>query len=397
MLQIRSTSASDRSRPQMKAVRFHEFGDSDVLRYEDVEQPVPGAGEVRLRVAATSFNPVDGGIRGGCLQGPFPVTMAHTPGIDAAGTVDALGDGVQSVAVGDAVVAFLSLTADGAAAEYVITPADVLAPAPAPKGIPLADAAAFPMVGLTAWQALFDDAELEAGQRVLINGAGGAVGGYAVQLAKGAGAHVIATASPRSSQRVSSAGADEVIDHTTTAIRDAVAEPVDVLLNLAPIAPEALEALVTLVKPGGVVVNTIPTIPTPSDEARDVRAVGVFVRSDAQQLSQLSALVDSGELRVHVAHRVPLAELPGVHTKGDAGGVSGKVVVVVEHNQGARPGPTSERRAHPRVEPSEDGVGDDREGDEEHGRPQRGRGDDRQIDGALVVVADRIPQEVEEP
>ena len=93
------------------------------------------------------------------------------------------------------------------------------------------------MVGLTAWQALFDDAGLTAGQRVLINGAGGAVGGYAVQLAKRAGAHVIATASPRSSERVRSAGADEVIDHTTTAVTDAVAEPVDVLLNLAPHRP----------------------------------------------------------------------------------------------------------------------------------------------------------------
>jgi len=314
----------------MKAVRFHEFGDSDVLRYEEVEQPVPGAGEVRLRVAATSFNPVDGGIRGGYLQGPFPVTLPHTPGIDVAGTVDALGDGVRSVAVGDAVVAFLSMTADGAAAEYVVTPADVLAPAP--TGIPLADAAALPIVGLTAWQALFDDAQLEAGQRVLINGAGGAVGGYAVQLAKRAGAHVIATASPRSSERVSSAGADEIVDHTATAVREAVAEPVDVLLNLAPIAPEELEALVALVKPGGVVVNTIPTIPTPSDEARNVRAVGVFVRSDAQQLSEVTALVDSGELRVDVAQRVPLAELPAVHTKSDAGEVSGKVVVVVENN-----------------------------------------------------------------
>ena len=103
----------------MKAVRFHEYGDPDVLRYEDVEQPVPGAGEVRLRVAATSFNPVDDGIRGGYLQGPFPVTLPHTPGIDVAGTVDALGDGVENVAVGDAVIAFLSMTADGAAAEYV--------------------------------------------------------------------------------------------------------------------------------------------------------------------------------------------------------------------------------------------------------------------------------------
>ena len=105
-----------------------------------------------------------------------------------------------NVAVGDAVIGFLPMTADGAAAEYVVAPAEILAPAP--TSIPLADAAALPMVGLTAWQALFDDAGLAAGQRVLINGAGGAVGGYAVQLAKRAGAHVIATASPRSRERV---------------------------------------------------------------------------------------------------------------------------------------------------------------------------------------------------
>jgi NADPH:quinone reductase-like Zn-dependent oxidoreductase len=312
----------------MKAVRFHEFGDPDVLRYEDVDQPAPGAGEVRLRVAATSFNQVDGGIRGGFLQDPFPVALPHTPGIEVAGTVDALGDDVQDVAVGDTVVAFLSMTADGASAEYVITPADVLAPAPA--AIPLADAAAFPMVALTAWQALFDDAGLEAGQRLLVNGAGGAVGGYAVQLAKRAGAHVIATASPRSSERVTDAGADEVIDHTTGPVREAIGEPVDVLLNLARIAPEEMDALTASVKSGGVVVNTVPMIPTTGDEARDVRAVGFFVRSDSEQLTQLSELVDRGELRVDIAQRVPLAELPAVHAQGDAGELSGKVVVVVE-------------------------------------------------------------------
>jgi NADPH:quinone reductase-like Zn-dependent oxidoreductase len=308
----------------MKAVRFHEFGDSDVLRCEDVEQPVPGAGEVRIRVAATSFNPVDDGIRGGYLRGPFPVVLPHTPGIDVAGTVDAVGDGVTNVAVGDAVIGFLPMTADGAAAEYVIAPAGILAPAP--TSIPLPDAAALPMVGLTAWQALFDDAGLTAGQRVLINGAGGAVGGYAVQLAKRSGAQVIATASPRSSDRVKSAGADEVIDHTTS--RVTVAEPVDVLLNLARITPEELAALVALVRPGGIVVNTVPTITTPADEERGVRAVGVFVRSDAEQLSRLVELVDRGELRVDVAQRVALAELPALHARAATGALSGKVVVL---------------------------------------------------------------------
>ena len=206
----------------MKAMRFHEYGGPDVLRYEDVEPPTPGAGEVRLRVAATSFNGVDAGIRGGYLQGPFPVTLPHTPGIDVAGTVDALGDDVENVTVGDAVVAFLPMTAPGAAAEFVIAPTEVLSAAP--TSIPLPDAAALPMVGLTARQALFDDAGLQEGQRVLINGAGGAVGGYAVQLAKRAGAHVIATASPHSSERVRSAGADEVLDHTKNSVTDAVTE-----------------------------------------------------------------------------------------------------------------------------------------------------------------------------
>src|SRR3954449_4247236 len=304
------------ARPVMKAVRFHDYGDADVLRYEDVEQPVPGTGEVRVHVAATTFNPVDDGIRGGYLQGPFPVTLPHIPGIDVAGTVDSLGEGVENVAVGDAVIGFLPMTEDGAAAEYAIAPAEILAPAP--STIPLTDAAALPMVGLTAWQALFDDAGLAAGQRVLINGAGGAVGAYAVQLAKHAGAHVIATASPRSSERVASAGADEVIDHTTNQVT--VDEPVDVLLNFARVAPEELAALAGLVRDGGVVVNTVPTIETPADEERGVRAVGVFVRSDAEQLSRLVALVDGGELRVDVAERVPLAELPALHAKAADGG-----------------------------------------------------------------------------
>ena len=254
------------------------------------------------------------------------MALPHTPGIDVAGTVDALGDGVDGVAVGDEVVGFLPMVADGAAAEYVVAPAEVLTPAP--SSVPLADAAALPMVGLTAWQALFDDAKLTAGQRVLINGAGGAVGGYAVQLAKHAGAHVIAVGSPRSSAALRSTGADEVVDHTTTEVTAAVTEPVDVVLNLASIAPAELGALVGLVRDGGVVVNTVPGTPAPADEARGVRAIDVFVRNDAEQLAQLVALVDAGDLRIDVARRVPLAELAGVHAEADAGTLRGKVVVV---------------------------------------------------------------------
>jgi NADPH:quinone reductase-like Zn-dependent oxidoreductase len=308
----------------MKAVRFHEYGAPDVLRYEDVEQPVPGAGQVRIRVAATSFNSVDGNIRGGFMRGPIPVVLPHTPGIDVAGTVDALGAGVTGTQVGDEVIGFLPMDGDGAAAEYVLAPAEALTPAP--KGVPLADAAALPLVGLTAWQALFDHGGLRSGQRVLINGAGGAVGGYAVQLAKGAGAYVIATASPRSADAVKSA--DEVIDHTTTAVTTAVTEQVDVVLNLAPVDPAELAALVTLVRPGGVVVNTTVWMPAPADEERGVRGIDLYVRSDAEQLAKLVALVDGGELRVDVAERVPLPELPALHARAAEGAVHGKVVVV---------------------------------------------------------------------
>ncbi len=309
----------------MQAVRFHEYGGPEVLRLEEVARAEPGRGEVLVRVAATTFNPVDDGIRGGYLQGPFPVTLPHIPGIEVSGTVESLGADVDDVAVGDPVVGFLPMVADGASAEYVVAPAEVLAAAP--SGIPLADAAALPMVGLTAWQALIEHAKLTAGQRVLVNGAGGAVGGYAVQLAKYVGAHVIATGSPRSREHLRALGADEVVDHTTTALTAETVGSVDVLLNLAPVTPAQLEALVTLVRDGGVVVNTVPQTPAPADEARAVRAVDVFVHSDADVLAQLVALVDRGELRVDVDRRVPLADLAAVHAEADAGTLRGRVVV----------------------------------------------------------------------
>jgi NADPH:quinone reductase-like Zn-dependent oxidoreductase len=308
----------------MEAVRFHEYGDSDVLRYEDVEEPVPGPGEVRIRVAATAFNPVDAGIRGGYLQEAFPVTLPHVPGIDVAGTVDALGVQVTGGRIGDRVIGFLPMVPDGAAAGYVLAPAQILAGAPA--HIPLADAAALPSVGLTAWQSLFEHADLRPGQRLLVLGAGGAVGGYAVQLGKRAGAHVIATASPRSISRVRSAGADEIIDHTTTSVAEAVGAPLDVVLNLAPLAAPELNGLAGLVRAGGIVLSTVPS--AMPDQTNGVRAVTVFARSDAAQLARLSAMVDADELHVDVAERLPLSQLSAVHARADAGSLAGKVVLL---------------------------------------------------------------------
>ena len=242
----------------MQAVRFHEFGAPDVLRVEDVELPTPGAGQVRIRVAATSFNGVDATIRAGAVQGPIPVVLPHTPGIDVAGTVDALGEGVSGLTVGDAVVGLLPMDADGAAA----------------------------------------------------------------------GAHVVAVAGPASSERVRSHGAAEVVDHTTTDVTAAGTGPVDLVLNLAAVSPEQLAALVGLVRDGGALVNTTVWMPAPSDEARGVRGVDLFVRSDAAQLAGLVARVDRGELRIDVAERVPLAGLPALHARAATGALPGKVVVL---------------------------------------------------------------------
>jgi NADPH:quinone reductase-like Zn-dependent oxidoreductase len=311
----------------MKAVRFHQYGAPDVLIYEEVERAAPGPGEALIRVAATSFNPVDAGIRSGARQGPFPVALPHVPGTDVAGAVEELGQGAAAVAVGEDVVGFLPIVPDGASAEYVVAPVEVLTKAPA--AIPLGDAAALPTVGLAAWQMLFEHGRLEAGQTVLVNGAGGAVGSYAVQLAKHAGATVVATAGPRSLARVEAAGADRVIDHTTTRVATALDERVDLVLNLAPIAPEEFNALPALVEDGGAVVSSTLWMPAPADEDRGVRGVDVVTRSDAKDLARLVELVDAGELRVDVAERVPLSELAGVHASGEAGDISGKIVITV--------------------------------------------------------------------
>lgn len=309
----------------MKAVQFHEVGGPEVLTYGDVDRPTPGTGEVLVRVAASAYNAADNGMRAGFL--PIPVVLPHVPGYDVSGTVESLGDGVTDLAVGDAVVGFLPMELDGGAAEYVVAPADALVPAP--TSIPLADAAALPSVALTAWQALFDEGRLEAGQRVLIVGAGGVVGKYAIQLAKRAGVEVIATASPRSAEAVLAAGADQVVDHTETDVLQAVDGQVDVLLNLAPIEPEQFASYVAAVRDGGAVVSTTAFMATPGDESRGVRAATVFVLRNRERLAELVRLVDAGQLTVEVTRRIPLTELQALHAEGAAGRIAGKVVVLV--------------------------------------------------------------------
>jgi NADPH:quinone reductase-like Zn-dependent oxidoreductase len=315
----------------MKAMRYHSYGDSDVLVYEDADRPVAGAGQVVVQVAGTAFNLLDAAIRGGLLQEAFPVALPHVPNYDLSGVITEVGDGVSGWSVGDAVVALLPPVAPGAAAEYVAAPAEALAPAP--RTGELGDAAALPSVGLAAWQALFEHADLKAGQSILIDGAGGAVGGYAVQLAAQAGATVTATASARSHDRLRSYGADHIVDYTATPIAQALAgQRFDVVLHLAPTSPdltptspEEIAQLVDLVTDGGAFIST--TTPGPVDAGRGVSTVRIFVRSDPAQLAELVARVDAGVLKIDVAERRPLTDLAAVHAQAAAGRLAGKTVL----------------------------------------------------------------------
>jgi len=310
----------------MKAVRYDRYGSSDVLRYEEAARPVAGPGQVLVKVAATSFNPVDAGIRGGYLSDVYEISFPHIPGVDVAGTVAELGAGVQGWTVGDAVVAFLPLDADGAAAEYALVPAASLAAAP--QSIDLADAAALPEAALTAWQALFDIAGLTSGQTILINGASGAVGGYAIQLAKEAGAVVTATARARDAERLRGLGADRIVDYIdyTRSPLAVQGGPFDVVLNLVSTTEEQTDALIGVVSDGGFHVGTM--VFGPQNPGRGVRTQRVFVRSDAAQLAGLVSRVDDGRLRIEVARRLPLEQAATVHEDSDAGRLRGKTILV---------------------------------------------------------------------
>jgi NADPH:quinone reductase-like Zn-dependent oxidoreductase len=243
-----------------------------------------------------------------------------------AGTIAEIGEGVTGWNVGDAVVAFLPLDADGAAAQYALVPTESLAAAP--TSVPLADAAALPEPALTAWQALFEIAGLTAGQSVLINGASGAVGGYAVQLAKHAGAVVTATAKARDAERLRGLGADRIVDYFdyTHSPIDVEGAPFDVVLNLVSTTDEQTEVLIGVVADGGFHVGTM--VFGPQNPGRGVRSQRVFVRSDAAQLAGLVSRVDDGQLRIEVADRRPLEQAAAVHDDSDSGRLHGKTILI---------------------------------------------------------------------
>ncbi|MGW7079814.1 NADP-dependent oxidoreductase [Streptomyces sp. NPDC054866] len=292
-------------------------------------------GQVVVQVAGTSYNDADSGLRAGLRQDLLPLALPHIPGLDLAGVITEVGEGVPNWRVGDAVVALLPADAPGAAADYVAVSAKALATAP--RTVELADAVALPLVGLTAWQALFEHADLKSGQNILINGAGSAVGGYAVQFAAQAGVTVTATGGARSRDRVRSYGADRIVDYAVTPVVQALAgQHFDVVLQLASADPEENAQLVGPVADGGAFVSV--TTPGPHDAGRGVRTVHVFVRSDVSQLAELVARVAAGELAIEVAQRLALADLATVHARA-----AGRFARIAELTARAEGGDLAER------------------------------------------------------
>ncbi|MEU4164605.1 NADP-dependent oxidoreductase [Actinoplanes sp. NPDC026670] len=283
----------------MRAMRMHGYGGPDVIHDDEVAQPVPGPGEVLLRVAATTFNPSEAGLRRGLLRSIVPVDLPYTMGLDVAGTVAAaasseLAAGSSGLAVGDRVIGRL----DGrAAADFAVAPENVLVRVP--PEVDLADAAALPIAGLTAWQAVFEHAGVTAGQRVLINGTG-AIGRFAAQLARHAGAEVVVASRSRGD----------------------VAGRFDAVLHLVPAPPRHAP----LIRPGGVLVS----VTTPADQlpAGDFRAVHFIVRNDTADLAAMLELVASGEVTIDIAGRRPLTDLAAVHAAAETGGLPGKTLLL---------------------------------------------------------------------
>ena len=309
----------------MRAIRQAALGGPEVLELVEVPRPEPGATEVLVRVAAAGVNPVDWKVRArGGLLGEPPFTV----GWDVAGVVEELGFGVTRFEAGDRVFGMPRFPREAAAyAEYVTSPSRQLAEIP--DGLGDVEAAALPLAGLTAWQALVETADVGPASRVLILGAAGGVGHLAVQIAKARGAHVIGTARAPKHEFLRGLGVDEAVDYTTEAVEDRVRD-VDVVLDL--VGGETGERALPTLRDGGLFV-AVPSgagvEPLRAAAAGRVRVTGILVEPDRLGLEELARLVSRGALRPHVAATFPLADAGRAHEAGETGRTQGKLVLTV--------------------------------------------------------------------
>ena len=315
----------------MKAIQIHTYGGPEVLKYEDAPRPqVSAAGEVLIRVYAAGVNPVDCAIRAGRVQEIFPVSFPWIPGWDLSGVVEEVGAGVTKFNKGDEVFAIPDTRRNGAYAEYIVARESDLALKP--KSLQHIRAAAIPVAAITAWNALFETGQLQAGQHVLIHGGAGGVGHFAVQLAKWKRAHVMATASAKNHELISELGADEVIDYHAQKFEN-VARNIDIVLDT--IGSDTQERSWKVLKKGGILVSIVQ--PPSEEKARSVGARGAMVQSrpDGAKLAEIAKIIDSGNLAPVIDRILPLSEARRAQELSQSGHTRGKIVLrVVNHNEG---------------------------------------------------------------
>lgn len=308
----------------MKAVRIHSYGGPEVLVYEDAPRPTPGEGEVLIRVHAAGVNPLDWKVREGYLKSSLNYPLPVIPGWDVSGVVEQVGAGVTQPKVGDAVYALPNMTRNGAYAEYIAVNASEVAPKP--NTLDHVQAAAVPLGALTAWQALFDVANLSSGQTVLIHAAAGGVGTFALQFAKWKGARVIGTASARNADFLRELGAEEAIDYKATRFEDAVKD-VDVVLDT--LGGDTQERSWGVLKKGGVLVSTVGPPSSETAAQYGVRGLPVFVQPSGKQLTEIAKLIDAGQVKPIVETVLPLTEARQAHGMSQSGRTRGKIVLRV--------------------------------------------------------------------
>jgi NADPH:quinone reductase-like Zn-dependent oxidoreductase len=309
----------------VKAARVHQYGPPSAIALEDLAIPVPGAGEVLVRVHAAGVGPWDGWVRAGksVLPQPLPLTL----GADFSGVIAAVGPGVAQFAPGDEVFGVTNPRFTGAYAEYAIAAAGMIAKKP--SSLTHVDAASVPVVAVTAWQALFEEARLERGANVLIHGAAGNVGAYAVQLAHAAGMHVTATTFARDIAYVRSLGADNVIDAGSARFEDEVRN-VDAVIDL--VGGEMQQRSFGVLRAGGRLVSAVSEPDQKRAMAQGVTARFFLVKVTTGHLNRIAALIEERRLRTNVATVLPLAGAREAHEmlEGVRPRPGGKIVLRVQ-------------------------------------------------------------------
>jgi NADPH:quinone reductase-like Zn-dependent oxidoreductase len=310
----------------MKAMVIHNYVDPDELKYEDVPEPVMNPDDVLIRVYSTSVNPIDWKIRKGMMkEGPqrsFPLIL----GWDVSGVVEKTGSRVDLFKPGDEVYGRPDISRNGTYGEYVAVASREVSFKP--RTIDHPAAAAVPLAGLTAWQGLFDHGKLQPGQRVLIHGAAGGVGTYAVQLAKWKQAFVIGTASGKNVSFLKDLGANEVIDYKTVRFEEKLK---DIDLVFDTIGGDTQTRSLNVLKPGGILVSTVGIRDLEALKAKGIHGEHYMAQSISLQLQQMAELIDSGKIRPVIAEVLPLREAAKAHRISEEGHTRGKIVLKVRN------------------------------------------------------------------